>query len=935
MADRRSPAGVRRMLTAAPVMTRRMVMDAHLWQRADQVFNDLLDLPAEHRDPALAALGLDPVLVQCVQKLLHAHTGSGVLDAPLATPAGAALSGRQLGAWQLHEEIGRGGSGVVFRATASDGVVTRQAAVKVLPFASIAAQEPAQLRDEQAILARLHHPHIVPLLDAGVAADGTPWLAMPLLRGQPIDRWCDHAGLSLRRRILLFLDVAAAVAHAHQNLVIHRDLKPSNVWIEEGEVRLLDFGIARLLGVERAHTATWLRALTPEYASPEQFRGAPASTTIDIYGLGALLYRLLTGQPVRERHDAPDREPLPPSVCVRRQQGPSSLARQLRGDLDAILLRALALDPQQRYPTVSALADDLRRWLKGAPVLARPPSRLYLLGRFLARHRLAVLATGLVLLAVAGGVIATVLQARRAQQEAQRAATAQQFLLELFGAADPDLRGTPVTDVRQLLAAWPDKVRSELATEPALQAELLLVAGGAYARLGESTEARTLLAEASRLVVRAGSPALLAGRVARERAEVETNQERHGLALPLLDEAIAELERADGPGALPQRFHALLDRANAQRALADLKSSERDLERAAALLPQLPVTDPWPAARLQYLHGLNLLAQEHADAALLAFTRALELAGPSSVRAIPILSKQGRALLWLGRAEEATAAYARALELSRRAFAPDSVLLATALHNMGFALYQQGFAAEAEPLFRDALRIQAAQGSSQVPTLAQLARVLLRLGRGEEALPLHEQAYAHSLAELGPDHPTTIYTLLRAATAYADVGRADAAWQRTQDALRMLRNSQAKDAGPLMRNVGLQRAAMIAVKVGRPDEALDLFEEARRNGPPGPEPAEAGWEIRALLALGRASEAAALTQRLRADVLAMPAAFADNRSSALAALAAADHANGDLVSARRMLALALQRKPGVERFAPWLEAELERLQQALAPASGP
>jgi eukaryotic-like serine/threonine-protein kinase len=408
-----------------------------VWRQADAVFDQILDLPAEQRSAALEAMAL-PVAVRArVDRLLQADIDtSGLLDAQLPTSiaeAASPLRGRRFGRWTLSDELGRGGMAVVYRGECTTADSTRVAAIKLLTLGALGSGGMERFRQEQAILARLNHPHIAPLFDAGIADDGTPWLAMALVDGVRIDRWCREHELGVRDRIRLFLDVCRAVAHAHANLVIHRDLKPSNVLVDrEGHVRLLDFGIARQadLAID-APTVTEWRALSPHYAAPEQFSGAPAAIGMDIYGLGALLYHLLVGRPPRTGDDALHEVPTAPSRAqVQGDAAPLALdlrAREsLRGDLDAIVLKCLQPDPGERYATVGELIDDIERWQTQRVVRARNPSAGYRFGRFLARHRRAAFAGVLLLLTIIIGASAAFWQARIASRQAARAETEKQ-----------------------------------------------------------------------------------------------------------------------------------------------------------------------------------------------------------------------------------------------------------------------------------------------------------------------------------------------------------------------------------------------------------------------------------------------------------------------------------------------------------------------------
>src|SRR5690554_1016348 len=350
------------------------------WARADKVLDALLDLPPDARRAHLARLDVDGPLRRRVERLLAAmEEGDGPLDHPspmLPSLDEHALCGRRLGRWELEAEIGRGGVAVVYRARSLDGPTGQVAAVKILTLGALADAGRDQFLREQQMLLRLRHPYIAPLHDAGIAEDGTPWLAMALVEGARIDDWCEARTLDAHARVRLVLQVCEAVAHAHRSLVIHRDIKPSNVLVDQdGHVRLLDFGIARLGDGGDERTATALRALTPEYAAPEQFTGAPATTAMDVYGIGALLYRLLAGvgpRPDGARDGSTTGQP--PSRAGRDEAVPiRRLRRDLRGDLDAIVMKALEVDPDDRYAGVDALSDDLGRWLDGHAVRAQPP----------------------------------------------------------------------------------------------------------------------------------------------------------------------------------------------------------------------------------------------------------------------------------------------------------------------------------------------------------------------------------------------------------------------------------------------------------------------------------------------------------------------------------------------------------------------------------
>jgi tetratricopeptide (TPR) repeat protein len=415
------------------------------WRAVDALLDVALDLPAHERARWVDALGGEHAGLRARMRellALHAEIETGTfldtlagVDFCSATGVGdEPAAGWMVGPYRLVSELGRGGMGLVWLAERADGQLERKVAIK-LPRLAWGSGFAQRLERERAILAALEHPHIARLYDAGVDARERPYFAMELVDGLPIDLYCGRHALGLRERIGLLLQVCDAVAHAHAHLVVHRDLKPSNILVTaDAQVRLLDFGVAKLIEGEAAgHTAlTQLegRALTPDYASPEQLAGAALTTTSDVYSLGVVAYELLAGRRPSERQGqrvrgggqecAPpidgDDAPLASSVARDR-----ALARQLRGELDAILNRALKADPAARYDSAAALAQDFERWLRHEPVLARPDSRAYRGRKFVRRHRVGVAASAALALSIAAGAALAAWQARIASAQAQRA----------------------------------------------------------------------------------------------------------------------------------------------------------------------------------------------------------------------------------------------------------------------------------------------------------------------------------------------------------------------------------------------------------------------------------------------------------------------------------------------------------------------------------
>jgi tetratricopeptide (TPR) repeat protein/predicted Ser/Thr protein kinase len=375
--------------------------------RIEELFHRVADLTAESRRQYFAEHEVDEETRQEVEALLTFDSGaSSFLQRDISIAASLALpqldpSGWRCGPYRLLEVIGRGGMGAVYLAERADGEVTQQVAVKLLPPGAGASQR-ERFQQERQILASLAHPNIARMLGAGHVEDGQPFLAMEYVEGKPIDVFC--VGLSIRQKVTLFLKVCAAVSYLHRHLIVHRDLKPSNILVtSEGEPRLLDFGIAKILDVATDSTITSMRMLTPDYASPEQVMGGRISTATDIYSLGAVLYQLLTGKPAHEFEDHSP-ETIARVVTTREVTRPSQRSPELKGDLDFVLLKALRKDPQDRYGTVEQLAEDLGAFLESRTVTARSGDAWYRTRKFLRRYWMPLAAAALVVVSLSVGL---------------------------------------------------------------------------------------------------------------------------------------------------------------------------------------------------------------------------------------------------------------------------------------------------------------------------------------------------------------------------------------------------------------------------------------------------------------------------------------------------------------------------------------------------
>lgn len=872
-----------------------MSLDVHQWQRLSPWLDQVLDLPPEQRGGWLDDLaGRDAPLAAELRTMLAgqaADSGAALLEGVAPALAAAPLSGRRVGAYTLLEPLGEGGMGTVWLAERCDGRFEGRAAVKLLHAGLVQRALATRFRREGAILARLSHPHIARLVDAGLTDGGQPYLVLEHVAGERIDRWCDAQRLDLRARLKLFDQVLQAVQHAHMQLVVHRDIKPSNVLVDgDGRVKLLDFGIAKLLDAEdAAGEATELtrdsgRALTPHYAAPEQLRGDAITTATDVYSLGLLLYLLLSGQ--HPRIDAQGRlssdvdEPAPPSRAVvdpGRRDGAdlqaaaaarsttlARLANALAGDLDNIVAKALRLEPGERYPTVAAFAEDLRRHLEGQTVSARPDSWSYRASRFVQRHRAGVglAALGLTaLLATAGMAESQRRQAERerdlANRQRENAEAIVLFLGEQLGQADDTGRMADPGHRMDLAQRRAEQLFHDV---PEVLVPLYGRLHGANASLNR-IDAANGIADAIDAAARQSTDPIL-------QAEVWCGPHREDLtdmqALARIDRGLSLL--ADGPGSRTARSRCLFHRS------AHLKSMARFDEA---------------------LHDLD--AAEQADPPLLRRTAAMSYL---------------RARVWLlnelGQVHAAEQAHAEVIAQMQAAGRGTSVQMVHDLHQRCILQWRMGRPREALPSCEQAHALAGRSGNTGFLPIADVfrARIAMDLGRNQEALAWFEAALvrggrvvppfprgadfvarlhqlrgdtAEAVASLERDlqqHGSALRsprdTINRIELAFQHLARADAA--RALDVLAALNQGAADRTFRWERDWLRARAHTMA---GRPADAeaaaRAAIAEALRRGPPDQRSTLQGQGhlelARALVAQGRSDDARAAAQRA-ADELA-------------------------------------------------------------------
>jgi tetratricopeptide (TPR) repeat protein len=833
---------LKRDMTTAPTPEDK---DAIAWARIEAALDKLLALSEAERDGAVLRIAAgDAALAAELRSLLaRLAVEDSLIDRPAAellvsaAPAHPGLApGTRLDAWAIVETIGHGGMGHVYRGRRADGQFEQDVAIKVARADSAAAWQRFPL--ERQIVARLDHPGIARLIDGGIADSGQPYMVMELVTGQPITRWCSDHASSLAQRLDLFEAVCEAVAFAHRHLVIHRDIKPSNVMVtDEARVKLLDFGIARLLdAVATAKTAELM--LTPAYSAPEQLSGEPISTATDVYALGLLLHELLTGTSAQNVDHLPmaaaihavlHTQPRSPSSAARAQAKVPVAATQLEGDLDAIVAKALRKEPEQRYPTVDALAADLGRYRAHLPVLARRGTWGYTVGRALRRHRAASVAAAIALVALIGGSCAVAWQARVAHAEAARATAVKNFLLQVFNASDPRLpsdtpRGT--VTARALLDSGATRIESDFRGQPELQIELLGIVSGLYRELGEAPRART--ATAQRLALARLQP----GHHLQVEIDALTDQVNDDLSVPDRAKALDTLAKLDTlirsaglDDAVPRAvWWTQKGRAESP---ADVDAQQADYDRALALYQRVAPRD---AGRVRVLAQLGDLAfaRGQYEAAIPRWRAALAALPEVDERIdgemLTVWGNIGVANVVLGRYDEAGAAYAQAISLTERTYGthyPEYWRLASEYANL---LHLNGHRDEGIQRF-EALR----QLIPDPPTTGAAWSVLVNYASrlAAQGEPERAVAWMEAHERFQREHLETAYTLRRTrlllGNIYSLLGRRDEARRMLKECFDEYAASERPDS--MARMGATERWARILLEDGQVEAARALFQQ--------------------------------------------------------------------------------------------------------------
>lgn len=756
------------------------------WSQVKTVLEGVFDLAPEARPAFLAEVcGEDGDLLREVESLLASEDVIGdFIETPIfqiqPTEAEPLAEGQVFGAYRILREIGRGGMGSVYLAERADDEFRKTVALKVIRRGMDTDEIVRRFRSERQILANLDHPNIARLLDGGTTKDGRPYFVMEYVEGRPIDEHCDREALSIPARLELFRTVCGAVHFAHQNLVVHRDLKPGNILVTpDGIPKLLDFGIAKLLGTdltESSFTRLGLRPMTPEFASPEQILGRPITTASDVYSLGILLHVLLVGRsPYGPSAHDPESlaraicavEPVKPSSLVgrpapgerrdgaadvvgqRRETDARTLRRRLAGDLDNIVGMALRKDPGRRYASVEQLAADIRRYMDGLPVIAHRETLRYVTAKFVARHKLGVAAAMTILFLLVSSGLTFMNLFRKAVREQERAERMAGFLEDLFAIPNPSQsRGETIT-AREILDRGAEQIAAGLQDEPQIRADLLDTMGRAYRNLGLYDRAKRFLSES--LQVRRevfGSDHLRVAVSLQNLAVLERDMGNNQEAERLLRHALS-IQRRQGSTRTVNYAKGLNDMAALLEARGNYNAAETLYRDSLALKRSLLGEQHEDVAR-----GVNNLARllhgrgRYHEAEMLyldALTLRKELLGVDHPEVATTLNNLASLRADRGDVEGAEKLYREILDQRRKVLGSRHPQVARSLNNLAFVLQIQGRYADAEALYRSALSIAdeflGRDHPDRAVYLKNLASALLLQRNAREAEPLAREAF--------------------------------------------------------------------------------------------------------------------------------------------------------------------------------------------------
>ena len=725
--------------------------------------------------------GSDPAMRAEIESLLQEDEGASQfiegqalhLAAKSFVREGAFHAGQTIGDYEIVSLIGSGGMGEVYLA--EDRELHRKVALKLVRRSMASEDMIHHFKREEHLLASLNHPNIAQLYGGGVSTDGIPFFAMEYVEGERLDQYCDERGLATKERLQLFRKVCSAVMYAHQRLVIHRDLKPANIRVTpEGEPKLLDFGIAKLLDSEDApgsgQTLTLQGVMTPEYASPEQVGGGSITTTSDVYSLGVVLYKLLTGQsPYRTRTNRPEeiaraiteQEPTRPSTAILKllsapnHKSPLTThdSRSLRGDLDNIVLMAMRKEPARRYASVGQFSEDIRRHLTGLPVVARKDTVSYRAGKFVTRHRIGVAAAALIVLSLVGGIIATLIQVRTARRERAKAEAISSFLQKTLHASDPSVNLSGQPTVKDILDDASKRLATEeLSDQPEVKAELQRIIGASYLSLGQYDLAQQNLTAALQTQTRiAGEDGVetlktgvfIASLWAGAKGDYAKANKFYLANLPRL-----RAEQKKGTVSADYLGAALNGFALLRRAQGDSKEAESLLREELALQPYVSSEQKNNLGVAQAILALTLADQGKFDEAIKIVREKIaairEKKREANTELAASLTGLGSFLLENGQTGESLENLREAEAIYRKLYSDANLQLGDNLRLQAQALFSESKHSEAEVRINETLKIYRAATSQQfinyATALIVQGLIYSQTGRTDEAEKLLREA---------------------------------------------------------------------------------------------------------------------------------------------------------------------------------------------------
>ncbi len=830
-------------------------MSSSDWDQLWSLFDQALELASDQREAFVQSHCPEPLRDELI-KLLTAHGGkSRILDASVESAVGdqeaADLHLDHVGDYRIVRLLGRGGMGEVYLGRRDDNEFHQDVAIKISPHGRYSPTLLQRFLVERQILSDLNHRHIARLFSGGTTEDGVPFLVMEYIDGLPIDEYCESHKLSLDDRLELFLKVCGAVHYAHQQLVVHLDIKPSNVMVDvQGTPRLLDFGVARLLDPDHIAAATTQslgRLATPEYASPEQVRGETLSTASDIYSLGVLLYQLVTGH---RPYDVDSRnmsdtvaticetEPVRPSE---KAGGSRRLRRQLQGDIDVIVMKAMRKDPSRRYVSAEQLATDLQRHLEGLTILARPESLGYRSAKFFRRHPLGFAAGASFLVLLLAFAITATWQATRLQLalnaanlEKEKSTQVAEFLRDLFLVSDPWRQDQDTVSVRDLLDAGAERVKTDLAEQPEVQAAMMNTLGAVYGRLNEFDDAEAM----ARSAVEVYSTHLGTAHPSTIDAEVELgriliSRDRAQEALPIFERAMQQVLGLSQPNRILEA-KVRLNYATNLRVLGQLDAALEQGREVLAIRTQVFGPDHELTSDALRDVAATLLNLGRLDESLELKERVHEirqsLYGPSHPRTVDALMAIGDSHSEQGNYDDAEAIYVQVLEKRLETLGRFHTLTGATMNVLGIVQTRRGEYAKAEATLLDAIDVQRqvlGENSEKLGhSLTNLALVYNETERYDEALDLYAQSMRIDVETLGAGHPNVGIIHNNVGLIHQDKGDLDSAAESFQTAYGIFTKAWGFDH-PLL-GYSLNNLAIVLQDMGAFAQAEEKYKEALR-----------------------------------------------------------------------------------------------------------